>query len=100
MSLDNATEAIRTKAAMSPQLGYRAQFDFGADGVIYWDGTQTPPVISNEAGEADTTLSLSLEDMQKLVAGELSPTLAYMTGKLKIEGSMGVALKIGELLGE
>ena len=74
--------------------------DFGAEGVIYWDGTKTPPEIGNTAGEADTTLSLSLEDMEKLVSGDLSPTTAYMMGKLRIEGSMGVALKIVELLGE
>lgn len=100
MSLESATDAIRSKAAMSPALGYRAKFDFGTDGVIFWDGTKTPPEIGNTAGEADTTLSISLEDMEKMMAGELSPTTAYMLGKLRIEGSMGVALKIGELLGE
>jgi len=100
MSLESATEAIRSKASLSPPLGYRAKFDFGADGLIHWDGTQTPPVIGNADAEADTTLSLSLADMEKLVAGELSPTTAYMMGKLRIDGSMGVALKIGELLGE
>ena len=100
MSLESATDAIRSKAAMSPPLGYRAKFDFGAEGTIYWDGTKTPPEIGNAAGEADTTLSLSLEDMEKLISGDLSPTTAYMMGKLRIEGSMGVALKIGELLGE
>jgi len=100
MSLESATEAIRSKAGLSPPLGYRAKFDFGVEGVIFWDGTKTPPEIGNTAGEADTTLSLSLEDMEKLVAGELNPTTAYMMGKLRIEGSMGVALKIGELLGD
>jgi putative sterol carrier protein len=73
-------------------------FDLGSDGVVYWDGTQVPPAISNEAGEADTTLTLSLEDLQKLIEGNLNPTLAYMTGKLKVAGSMGVALKISQLL--
>jgi len=100
MSLESATEAIRSKASMSPALGYRAKFDFGAEGLIFWDGTKTPPEIGNSAGDADTTLSLSLEDMEKMIAGDLSPTTAYMMGKLRIEGSMGVALKIGELLGE
>jgi putative sterol carrier protein len=100
MSLESATEAIRSKAALSPPLGYRAQFDFGDEGLIYWDGTKTPPEIGNTRGEADTTMRLSLENMEKLIAGDLSPTTAYMMGKLKVEGSMGVALKIGELLGE
>ena len=38
------------------------------------------------------------QDLQKLIDGNLNPTLAYMTGKLKVEGSMGVALKISQLL--
>jgi len=98
MSLESATAAIRAKAALAPKLGYRVTFDLGSDGIIYWDGTAVPPAIGNETGESDTTLTLSLEDLQKLIDGALNPTLAYMTGKLKVAGSMGVALKIGQLL--
>jgi putative sterol carrier protein len=98
MSLDSATAAIRAKAALAPKLGYRVTFDLGADGIIYWDGTAVPAAIGNEAGESETTLTLSLEDLQKLIEGNLNPTLAYMTGKLKVAGSMGVALKISQLL--
>ena len=98
MSLESATAAIRAKAALAPKLGYRVTFDLGEDGIIYWDGTQVPAAIGNEAGESDTTLTLSLESLQKLIDGNLNPTLAYMTGRLKVEGSMGVALKIGQLL--
>jgi putative sterol carrier protein len=43
-------------------------------------------------------MRLSLAHLEALVAGTLNPTMAYMTGKLKIQGSMGVALKIGQLL--
>jgi putative sterol carrier protein len=100
MSLESATAAIRAKAALAPKLGYRVTFDLGGDGIIYWDGTAVPAAIGNEAGESDTTLTMSLEDLQNLIDGTLNPTLAYMTGKLKVAGSMGVALKIGQLLEE
>ena len=100
MSLDSATAAIRDKAALAPKLGYRVTFDLGSDGIIYWDGTVVPAVICNEAGETDTTLTLSLDDLQKLIDGNLNPTLAYMTGKLKVAGSLGVALKIAQLFEE
>jgi putative sterol carrier protein len=100
MSLESATAAIRAKAGTSAPFGYRVQFDLGDDGVIFWDGTATPPVIDNTARDADTVMSLSLANLEALIAGGLNPTMAYMTGKLKIQGSMGVALKIGQLLEE
>jgi putative sterol carrier protein len=100
MSLDRTTDAIRAKAGSSPSLGYRVHFDLGEDGAIFWDGTVNPPVIDNVARDADTIMSLSLAHLDALVAGELNPSMAYMTGKLKIQGSMGVALKIGQLLEE
>jgi putative sterol carrier protein len=100
MSLDSITAAIRAKAGTSPALGYRVQFDLGEDGVVFWDGTGAAPIIDNTARDADTVMSLSLANLEALVAGTLNPTMAYMTGKLKIQGSMGVALKIGQLLEE
>jgi putative sterol carrier protein len=98
MTIEELVAAIKAKAALAPPLGYRVQFDLGDEGVIFWDGTAAPAVFSHEAGEADTTLHLSAESLEKLVAGQLNPTLAYMTGKLKVDGSMGVALKISQLL--
>ena len=58
-------------------------------GVIFWDGTGDQTVFSNEDGEADTTMRLSAENLEKLIAGTLDPTMAYMTGKLKVEGKTG-----------
>jgi len=100
MSLESTTAAIRAKAALAPKLGHRVTVDLGSDGIIYWDGTVVPAVIGNEAGESETTLTLSLDDLQKLIDGGLNPTLAYMTGKLKVAGSLGVALKIAQLFEE
>jgi putative sterol carrier protein len=100
MSLEDATAAVRAKATTSPSLGHSIQFDLGANGVIYWDGTQSPPVIDNTPRDAETTIGISLDDLNRLIAGALNPTMAYMTGKLKIQGSMGIALKMSQLLEE
>jgi|SRR5579872_4283851 len=100
MSLESVTAAVRAKAALAPKLGHRVTIDLGADGIIYWDGTSVPAVINNEAGESETMLTLGLEDLQKLIDGSLNPTVAYMTGKLKVAGSLGVALKIAQLFEE
>ena len=53
--------------------------------------------VAEGAGEADWTFSASEESFEKIVAGEQNPTTAYMTGKLKIDGDMGAALKLQKL---
>ena len=81
-------------------FGYRVAFDLGDDGIIAVDGTQNPPVLEAEAGEAACVIRLSSENMESLMAGTLNPMMAYTLGKLKIEGSMGVAMKVASLLEE
>ena len=100
MSLESLTAALRQQAAMAPKLGYRVKIDLGETGLILWDGTGAKPEIGNEDGEADTTLKLSEAAFQDLMAGKLDPNMAYMTGKLKVSGSMGVALKLAGLLSD
>lgn len=102
MSLDSLTDQLKSQAAMNPPLGYRVKFDLGEAGVLLWDGTVTPAEIAPADGDAevDTELSLSLEDFRSLLSGSLDPTLAYMTGKLKIRGSTGVAMKLAAMLGD
>ena len=100
MSLDAITRDLQSRLGDFTGFGYRVAFDLGAAGVIAVDGTQTPPRLSNEAGEAACTIRLAPEDMEKLMAGSLNPMLAYTLGKLKIDGSMGVAMKVASLLDE
>ena len=95
MSLDSATAAIRAKAALAPKLGYRVTFDLGADGIIHWDGTAVPAVIGNDAGESDTTLTLSLDDLilTQFVAGAQSqtlPMLVYSSVRLGVDPQINV----------
>jgi putative sterol carrier protein len=100
MSLESATAALKAKAVGASPLGHTVKIDLGADGIIFWDGTGATPTITNQSAEAETTLGISLENLDKLIAGDLDPTMAYMTGKLKISGSMGVALKMSQILQE
>ncbi len=100
MSVEAVTESLRARAPEFAGLNARVLFDLGEAGSLLVDATATPPALSNEAGEADCTIKLSLEDMQKLLAGQLNPTFAYTMGKLKIEGSMGLAMKLAAMLDE
>ena len=40
-----------------------------------------------------------MDTFQEMFAGDLDPTAAFMTGKIKLDGDMGVAMKLGQLLG-
>ena len=51
---------------------------------------------SNE--DADCLIIVSPENFMALVKGELNPMMAMMTGKVKIKGDMGVAMKLQSLI--
>jgi putative sterol carrier protein len=53
--------------------------------------------VDQGAQEADCTISASEETFRQIVSGDQNPTSAYMTGKLKIKGDMGAAMKLQKL---
>ncbi len=48
--------------------------------------------------EADVTLTASRETFEGLLDGSVNPTMAYMTGKLAVDGNIGLAMKLGSAL--
>jgi putative sterol carrier protein len=76
--------------------GKRVKLDFGGDGVILLDGANS--LISEDDGEADTTIKVSWDDWQAMAAGQLDGMTAFMTGKLKVEGDMGNAMQLQGVL--
>mgnify|MGYP001770959633 CR=1 FL=1 len=53
--------------------------------------------VSEGASEADCTIQSSADTFARIVSGEQNPTTAYMTGKLKVKGDMGAAMKLQKL---
>lgn len=94
---------MRAKGPGLRSLGYRIRFDLtDTEESILLDGIGGQAVVEAATGTeaADTVLSLTSDNLAKLIAGRLSPMLAFTTGKLKVEGSKGVALKLASLLDE
>ena len=80
-------------------LGGILKFDFGADGSVLIDGKSTPNSVADGDGKsADCTISVSLSDFEKMAKGELDGTSAFMQGKLRVAGDMGLAMKVGPIL--
>jgi putative sterol carrier protein len=93
MSIQDIVEKIRGRVESSG-FDRSVKFDTGADGVIVIDGA----TISTTDAPADCTITLSLDDLESMLAGELSPTAAFMQGKLKVEGDMSIAMALSQVI--
>nr|WP_272211110.1 SCP2 sterol-binding domain-containing protein [Marinicella sp. W31]MDC2876992.1 SCP2 sterol-binding domain-containing protein [Marinicella sp. W31] len=99
--LDTLIAAMEDRADRLEELGYRVRFDLKDGGSILLDAVDGDVAVSrdetNEA-EADTVLVMTSDNLAKLIDGKLNPMLAFSTGRLKVRGSQGVALKLAGLL--
>lgn len=86
-------------AALNEKMG-GAGFDGTAKFVIDGEGGIIVDADGARASEddADVTLSASTETFQSILEGEQNPTAAFMTGKLKVDGDMGLAMKLAGVL--
>jgi len=97
MSLDEIAEKL-TKRLVG--FNHTMKLDFDGDGFVHVDATQNPPVASLEDKDAEVTLTTSIETFTKILNGDQDPNIAFMMGKLKVSGSMGLALKLNGMLEE
>lgn len=85
-------------AALDPKAkGFdgTAKFVIEGEGAVYIDANGARAADD----EAEVTLTASRETFEGLLSGDVNPTMAFMTGKLKVDGAMGTAMKLGALLG-
>ena len=80
-------------------IGAIVAFDFGADGRYLVDARGASAKLLDSDADPACTIKASGATMIKLMDGTLDPMLAYTLGKLKISGSMGVAMKLASTLG-
>jgi len=77
--------------------GRRVKIDFGgAEGTIMLDGVANQ--VTEEDGDAETTIKVGWDDWQQMAAGQLDGMTAFMTGKLKVEGDMSNAMQLQGVL--
>ena len=48
--------------------------------------------------DRNCAITINMDNFMKLMAGDLDPVKAFMTGKLKVEGDVGKALEFSKLL--
>ncbi|MBP2229259.1 putative sterol carrier protein [Azospirillum agricola] len=99
--VDDILNEMRNRATTLRSLNASVRFLLGKDGqVIRVDARTNPVSITQDDAEADCTIRISPENLAKLIDGRLNPMLAFTMGKLKVEGSMGIAMKLAQLLDE
>jgi putative sterol carrier protein len=98
MSLEPIIAKFNEKMKSHPDFKAAVKFDLGADGMVVVDAKQRPGKITQGDGPADLTLTLTKDLLLGLLAGTKDPNVAYLTGKLKIKGPMGLAMKLNAFL--
>ena len=90
---------LESRADADKTAGMSNSYLFEIEGVGEWkvDVDEGKVAVSEGGGDADVVISANEETFEKIVSGELNPTSAYMTGKLKIKGDMGAAMKLQKL---
>ncbi len=94
-------DKIRAHPEVGQAIGGVVVFDLsGADGGQWTlDLSKNPVTVATGAvADAKVTLSMAATDFVAMIGGELNAQKAFLTGKLKVKGDMGAALKLGKLL--
>ncbi len=88
-------------AVAAMQAKVQGGFDGVAKFVIEGEGAIMLDRNGVRAGdeEADVTLTASADTFRAILDGDMNPTMAFMTGKLSVDGNMGLAMKLGSVLG-
>lgn len=90
--IDAAVAALKEKVS--------GGFDAVAKFVITGEGAIMLDADGVHAGdeEADVTLTADADVFQAILSGDMNATSAFMSGKLAVDGNMGLAMKLGSVL--
>ena len=92
--IDEAVSQLATK--LGGGFDGSAKFVIEGEGTVMVDGAGVREAA--ESDEADVTMTADADTFQDILAGNLNPTMAFMSGKLKLDGDMGTAMKLGSAL--
>lgn len=92
-TIDSAVAALNARME-GKSLDGTAKFVIEGEGAIMIDENGA------RAGddEADVTMTADEDTFRAIMDGDLDPTAAFMSGKLSVDGDMGMAMKLGSVL--
>jgi len=92
-------DTLESRVDTSKTAGMNNSYLFDIEGAGKWkvDVQDGSVKVTEDAEDADVTITTSEETFEKITSGEQNATSAYMTGKLKVKGDMGAAMKLQKL---
>lgn len=93
--IEAAVEAMQ--ARFGEGIDGTALFVLRGEGAVVVDADGVRAGSNND--DADVTLSASVDTFRAILDGDLSPTVAFMSGRLSIEGNMGLAMRLASSMG-
>jgi putative sterol carrier protein len=93
MDIKAVIDQFNQQAKGIDPIGAKVKFVLDDQSVMI-DGTGAANEVAMNDGDADCTISTSLETLEKMRSGDLNPMMAVMSGKVKIKGDMGLAMKL------
>jgi len=76
------------------------QFNLSGEGGGDWavtvaDGTCT--VVEGQSEKPSVTIGMAADDFVNMISGDLQPVVAFMQGKIRLQGDTSLALKLQEI---
>ena len=92
-------ETLESRIDPEKAKGMTASYKFVIDGAGTWhvDVDDGNVKVTEGDSDADCTITTSEDTFRKIASREQNPTAAYMSGKLKVKGDMGQAMKLQKL---
>ncbi len=98
-TLDQITERVRAAVGADSGVDARIKFLFGQDGILLIDGRSQPNQVLNTDGDSDITITVSMDNFERIIDKKLNPKFALMTGKMRLKGDIRIAMRLDRVFG-
>ena len=98
-NLDQITERVRDAVGSDSGVDARIKFVFGDEQFMLIDGKSRPNQVLNANGDSDITITVSMENFERIIDKKLNPKFALMTGKMRLKGDIRIAMRLDKVFG-